>query len=414
MDLARRLAPILGITFVDILGFSLLIPLLPYYVTHFGASAFVVGILFSTFSFCQLIAGPIWGNVSDRIGRKAVLIISQIGATIGWTMLAFAPSIPFVFLARIVEGVSGGNIGVTQAYVADLVEPRQRSRAFGYIGATFAGAMAFGPLMGGLLFAFFHSYAIPLLAAAALQFVTLILTIVVLPESRSKGEDSSSVGPAEIARTFRNPQLAPLLWQKLALSLALYGWFSVIALFLARQLNFSLPETDYFYSGFAAINVLSNTGGVGRASDRLGDTRMAMLGIFLLVSAFALAAFVHTMWLMVVVMVLFSFGMAFANTGLTALISGAADDRRQGTVLGVTSSLDSVSGIISPPISTGLLAKLGSPWAAAASLLFAIVSFGLGMRRGELAGAHDGGGGGLDGLGRASVPQHDTGVDTSA
>src|SRR5580693_1070908 len=111
----RKLVPILGITFIDIIGFSMLIPILPYFVTHFGVSV-VVGLIFATFSFCQLISGPIWGNVSDRIGRKSVLIISQIGATIGWAMLAFSPNILWVFIARIVEGISGGNIGITQAY----------------------------------------------------------------------------------------------------------------------------------------------------------------------------------------------------------------------------------------------------------------------------------------------------------
>ena len=136
----RRLAPILGITFIDILGFSLLIPLLPYYVMHFKQPAIVVGGLFSLFSFCQLVTGPLWGNLSDRIGRKGVLMISQVGSTIGWAMLGWAPSILWVFLARFLEGCSGGNIGVTQAYVADLVEPKERARAFGYIGATFAGA----------------------------------------------------------------------------------------------------------------------------------------------------------------------------------------------------------------------------------------------------------------------------------
>jgi MFS family permease len=108
----------------------------------------VVGVLASVFSLCQLVSGPIWGNVSDRIGRKSVLIISQIGAIIGWLMLAFAPNILIVFIARIIEGTSGGNIGVTQAYVADLVEPKERSRAFGLIGAMFGAGMFFGPVVG--------------------------------------------------------------------------------------------------------------------------------------------------------------------------------------------------------------------------------------------------------------------------
>src|SRR5271163_4005721 len=109
-----KLLPILGITFIDIIGFSMLLPIMPYFITHFGMSALVVGFVISTFSLCQLISGPIWGNISDRFGRKKVLIISQIGATIGWAMLAYAGSIFWVFVARIIEGLSGGNIGITQ------------------------------------------------------------------------------------------------------------------------------------------------------------------------------------------------------------------------------------------------------------------------------------------------------------
>ncbi|HKU80897.1 MAG TPA: MFS transporter, partial [Candidatus Tumulicola sp.] len=109
----RKLLPILLITFIDIIGFSMLIPMLPYFVTHFGASPFVVGVLFATFSLCQFVSAPLWGHISDRAGRKRVLIISQIGATIGWTMLAFAPTIGWVFIARILEGISGGNISIT-------------------------------------------------------------------------------------------------------------------------------------------------------------------------------------------------------------------------------------------------------------------------------------------------------------
>ena len=136
--MVARIMPILGITFIDILGFSILIPILPFFVKHFGASDLTVGLLFSTFAACQFIAGPIWGNVSDRVGRKRVLIISQIGATIGWTMLAYATSLWFVFVARVIEGLSGGNISVTQAYVADRIAPEGRSRAFAYVGASFS------------------------------------------------------------------------------------------------------------------------------------------------------------------------------------------------------------------------------------------------------------------------------------
>lgn len=389
----RKLLPILGVTFIDILGFSMLIPMLPYFVTHFGASAFVVGILFATFSFCQLVSAPLWGNISDRLGRKRVLIISQIGATIGWAMLGVAPNIAIaigvpamaiVFVARIVEGISGGNISITQAYVADLVEAKDRSRAFGLIMAMFAAGMVFGPFAGGVLFARF-GFAVPFLAAAGLQFVTLILTIVMLPESRTKDEEaeSKSVGLREILSSFRRPRLGRLLYQKLAISLGQYGWFAVFALFLQRQLGYGLTETDYLFSGFAVFNVAMNGFGVGRASALLGDRAMSNIGLAALVGSFAGIPFVHTLATMLVTMALFSVGMAFTNTGITALISNAASDREQGTVLGTSSSLDSLSGIVAPPVSTGLLATYGPRFAGVESLAFAAIALAMGIASGR-------------------------------
>jgi DHA1 family tetracycline resistance protein-like MFS transporter len=374
----RKLLPILGVTFIDIIGFSMLIPMLPYFVTHFGASPFVVGVLFGTFSLCQLVTAPLWGQVSDRFGRKRVLIISQIGATIGWAMLAFAPNIALVFVARIIQGVSGGNISSTQAYVADLGEAKDRSRAFGLIGAMFGAGMIFGPFVGGLLFSRF-GFSAPFLAAAALQLATLLITIVMLPESRARVEGEKPVGLSEILASFHKPRLARILWQKLAISLGLYGWFAVIALYLQRQLGFSLTQTDYFFSVFAILNVFCNVFMVGRISARLGDRSMSNVGLVALAAAFASLPFVRDLALLSVTMVLFSFGMALVNTGITALISNAASDREQGVVLGTSSSLDSLSGILAPPVSTGMLGALGPAFAGVESLTFMSVALVMGL-----------------------------------
>lgn len=393
----RKLLPILGVTFIDIVGFSMLIPMLPYFVTHFGMSAFVVGLLFATFSGCQLASAPLWGYVSDRIGRKMVLIVSQIGATIGWAMLGVAPNIAaaiavapivVVFAARVLEGISGGNISITQAYVADLVAPKERARAFGLIGAMFAAGMVFGPAGGGLLYARF-GFAVPFLVAATLQFFTLLLTIFMLPESRTHTADEERLGIGAILQSFRNPRLARILWQKLAASLALYGWFAVFALYLQRQLSFDLAETDYLFSGFAAFNVVINMVLVGRLSARLGDRWMSNLGLTFLVAGFALVPFVHSVVpLLIITMIVFGLGMALTNTGITALISNAASDREQGTVLGTSSSLDSLSGILAPPFSTKLLGTYGPRFAGVESLAFAGVALVMGLfsARGEQIG----------------------------
>ncbi len=394
----RKLLPILGVTFIDIVGFSMLIPMLPYFVTHFGASAVVVGALMATFSFCQLLSAPLWGNASDRIGRKKVLIVSQIGATIGWAMLGLASPIAsglamapiaVVFAARILEGVSGGNISITQAYVADLVAPHERARAFGLIGAMFAAGMVFGPFGGGVLYAHF-GFATPFLVAAGLQFITLLLTIVMLPESRARSKDEERVGLSGLFVSFEKPELARLLFQKLAISLALYGWFAVFALFVARQLGFSLAQTDYLFSIFAIFNVFMNAVVVGRISARIGDRRMSNLGLASLVVGFAIVPVVHGLGLLSATMILFSFGMALTNTGITALISNAASDREQGTVLGTSSSLDSLSGVLAPPVSTGLLGTFGPGFAGVESLTLAAIALGMGMHnaRGERIAAH--------------------------
>lgn len=373
-----KLVPILGITFIDIIGFSMLLPMMPYFVTHFGVSPIFVGGIMATFSLCQLIAAPIWGNVSDRIGRKAVLIVSQVGATIGWAMLAFAPTIAWVFVARIVEGVSGGNISITQAYVADLVEAKDRSRAFGLIGAMFGCGMIFGPVIGGVLFARF-GFAVPFLTAAGLQLITLLLTILLLPESRTAPDDEERVGLSDILNAFGRPKIASKLWQKLAISLGLYGWFAVIALFLQHQLGFSLPQTDFYFSAFAVVNVFFSGYVVGKIAERIGDRRMSNVGLACLVASFAAVPFVHDVAALSIMMLVFAFGMSLTNAGITALISNAATDREQGTVLGTGSSLDSLSGTVAPPVSTGLLAQYGSRFAGAESLLFAGVALGVGL-----------------------------------
>ena len=169
--------------------------------------------------------------------------------------------------------------------------------------------------------------------------------------------------------------------QKFALSLALYGWFAVIALYLHGQLNFSLPDTDFYFSLFAAFNVVVNVGGVGRASTRFGDRTMSNIGLACLVLAFVMVPLVHHTITLAALMALFGIGMAFASNGLTALISNTASPREQGTVLGVSSSLDSLSGIVAPPLSTGLLGSLGSGYAGSASTVFAVIAFLLGLRR---------------------------------
>ncbi len=375
-----RLAPILGITFIDILGFSILIPLLPYFVRHFGVGDVVVGFLFTAFALTQFIGSPIWGNISDRIGRKKVLIISQIGATIGWAMLGFAPTILWVFIARIIEGLSGGNISVTKAYVADLVEPEKRGRAFGYIGATFSGGLIFGPAIGGFLVDR-YGFSAPFWAAAALQIVTLIATIFFLPESLSKAEEEAPPASLpEILHALRDPQVAPVLIQDLFNSMGLYGWFSVFALIVGAQLHFSAGDTSRMFSVFGVFSVILQIFVVGRLTDALGNRTMSNVGFASLIIAFSCAPFMHSLWGAALLVASFSFGMSHVNATIPALLTENSRANMRGTILGSAASLEAFSGVFMPPISTGVLGAVGTAGPAAISASFVAIALGLGLR----------------------------------
>jgi DHA1 family tetracycline resistance protein-like MFS transporter len=370
------LLPILGITFIDILGFSILIPLMPYFVKHFGAPDIVVGGLFATFALCQFVGGPFWGNVSDRIGRKAVLIVSQVGATIGWTMLAFAPTIGWVFVARIVEGFSGGNISVTQAYVADLVEPEKRGRAFSYIGAAFSAGLIFGPLSGGYLVGR-YGYAVPFLLAAALQVVTLIVTVLILPESRKVASGEQPAKLADIKLSLLDRRVAPVMWQKLVFSLGLYGWFSVFTLILQAQFGFDATSASYFFCAFGLASVVMQIGVVGRMTDALGDRRASNAGFAALLIAFAIVPFAHAIPLAIAMVVTFSLGLSLVNATIPALLAANAPDNMRGTILGAAASLESVSGVFMPVLSTWTLQAAGV--APAVAITFGLTAVALSM-----------------------------------
>jgi len=374
-----RLLPILGITFVDILGFSILLPILPYYVKHFGASTIAVGVLFSTFAFCQFVASPVWGNLSDRIGRKRVLIVSQIGATVAWLMLAFAPSLAWVFAARILEGLSGGNISVTQAYVADRVEPGERSRAFAYVGASFSAGLVVGPAAGGLLLAHF-GYAVPFLLAAGLQLVTLLLTIFLLPEQiAERGESAPAAKLSDIVRLLGDARVAPLLVQRLAYSLGLYAWFAVYALVLGLVTGLGPETTSFYLAFFGAASVVFQLFVVGRLVDRFGPRATSNIGFAAILAYFVGTPFVHDRLALGAIQVVFAFGLSIANATLAALLTDESPDAVRGTVLGVGSSLDAIAGVAIPTLSTAVLATYGAPWSGAIPAAFCAAALVLGI-----------------------------------
>lgn len=204
---------------VDVLGLSIIIPLLPFYAEHFGASATVVGTLVSSFAFCQLIAGPILGKLSDRMGRKPLLIVSQIGTCIGFLILAGAQSLWMVFLSRIIDGATAGNLSLAQAYISDVTKPEERTKSFAVIGIAFGIGFLIGPALSGWLS--HYSYTYPILVAAALSAGSVICTATLLPSVEPHTLNQAGPGGKRLGvldwraygQYFTRPELGPLLLQ---------------------------------------------------------------------------------------------------------------------------------------------------------------------------------------------------------
>src|SRR5919109_3359870 len=177
----RQLLIIFLTIFVNLIGFGIIIPLLPFYAETFGASPVVIGLLFAVFSLCQLVAAPALGDLSDRYGRRPILVFSLAGTVVSFVMLALAHSVVMLFAARIVDGLSGGNISTARAYVADVTEPKDRARAYGLIGAAFGLGFILGPAISGVLARV--NYTAPIWAAAAITLVATAMAWVWLPET---------------------------------------------------------------------------------------------------------------------------------------------------------------------------------------------------------------------------------------
>jgi predicted MFS family arabinose efflux permease len=226
---------------------------------------------------------------------------------------------------------------------------------------------------------------VPFLLAAGLQLLTLIVTVVALPESHQAGEERTVATFADIVVALRNPAVAPVLWQKLVYSLGLYGWFASLTLVLQRQLGLREDTVSYFFAAFAVISIVMQIFVVARLTERVGDRRANNIGLAATLVSFAIVPLLHDALSALVMLIFFALGLSINNATIAALIGEAAPDNARGTIFGVGSSLESASGVVMPPLSTGVLSAYGAPATAAISgvLTFAALVMGLAQTRGK-------------------------------
>jgi DHA1 family tetracycline resistance protein-like MFS transporter len=376
--MSRPLLIIFLTIFVNLIGFGIIIPLLPFYAETFGASPVVIGLLFAVFSLCQLVAAPALGDLSDRYGRRPVLVFSLAGTVVSFVMLALAHSVLMLFLARIVDGLSGGNISTARAYVADVTEPQDRARAYGLIGAAFGLGFIMGPALSGILAKV--SYTAPIWAAAGLTLAATAMAWLWLPETVHRSR-------AGTGNPFRYlPELLQRPMMRRVLTIDFVYWFAfaifqtTFALFVARRFGFDASRTGYFFAGFGVLGAVIQGGLIRPIVRRAGDKATFVAGVVFAVVGLAAAAMAHSVALFALTLIPLAFGMGFGHPTVSSLVSRAGRGDEQGRVQGAASAVESLGRTLGPVWGNASLQRYGeaTPFLTGAALLAMTLLFVLG------------------------------------
>lgn len=349
---SASLVPIFLIVFVGLLGFGIIIPLLPLYAKYFGASPLTTGLLLATYSLLQLIATPYLGALGDRIGRRPVLIVSQIGTVVSFALLGAANSLPLLFLARMLDGISGGNISTAQAYISDVVDEENRARAFALIGVAFGLGFILGPVIGGVLSAD-NNFARPAFAAAAISFISLLLTIVMLPESLSPDKRNQARQPriidvAGLRQAWRYEQLGLLLVIFFLFTLVQAGFESIFSYFGNLRFGLGPREVGYLLGYVGLLGVLVQGGAIGPLVRRLGERRTLQLGLASGAIGFVWCGFTGEFWPLLIALIPVSFGLGVAAPITNSLIARESPPTERGRMLGISQSMSALARVLGP------------------------------------------------------------------
>ncbi|HSL44032.1 MAG TPA: MFS transporter [Anaerolineales bacterium] len=362
----RYLFSIILVVFIDLLGFSLIIPLLPYYAETFNASDTTIGLLLASYAAAQLIGAPLLGRASDRYGRRPILLISIFGTFLGFLLFGFAESLAMLFASRILQGLTGGNLSVAQAYITDVTDARSRNRGLGMIGAAFGLGFIIGPALGGLLSNI--SYHVPAFVAAALSFVNLLLIAFWLPESltperRAQLTQKKPVFSFDaLLQALKHPLTGPLLITRFLYSLAFVILQSIFSLFALRRFNMSVVATGFVLTYVGVVSVITQAWLVGKLSQRFRDTALIQGGLLGLGLGLLLWAFAPSVPMLVFSTTPVALAGGLLNTVLPSALTKTVEPQEVGGILGLSTSVESSTRVIAPLLGGFLLENI-SYWA---------------------------------------------------
>jgi len=375
----RPLVIIFLTIFVNLVGFGIIIPLLPFYAETFGASPLVIGLLFAVFSLCQLVAAPALGDLSDRYGRRPILIFSLAGTVVSFVMLALAHSVVMLFAARIVDGLSGGNISTARAYVADVTEPKDRARAYGLIGAAFGLGFILGPALSGVLSGI--SYTAPIWAAAGLTVVATVMAWLWLPETVHRARAGTGNPFAYLPDLMQRPAVRKILTIDFFYWAAFATFQTTFSLFVARRFGFGVARTGYFFAAFGILGAVIQGGFIRPVVKRLGDKPTFQLGLGFAIVGLVSAALSHSVALFTLALVPLAVGIGFGHPTMSSLVSLEARGDEQGRVQGAASAVESLGRTIGPVWGNASLQQYGeaTPYISAAAFLLLTLMLSVGF-----------------------------------
>ena len=327
---------------LDMVGFGIVVPILGRYADRFGASGLEVGLLFASFSIAQLIFSPILGRWSDRVGRKPVLVISLFGSAFGSLILAFAGSLPMLFLGRIIDGASGASVVVAQGAVTDMAPPHQRARVIGLLSMAFGVGFIVGPAIGGL--AALGGPHVPFLLAGMLALSNAIAAIIRLPETRKEGS-----APATRVR-LKGKWTSKFVLVAFLTTLPWAGFESTFSIFGKAHFDLTEASTAGVFLFVGVLTAIMHGALIGPLTARFGSARLLHGGLVSIACGLLLMASAITWPVLFLSLAFLVFGSGLVNPSLTALVTNSADDSRRGEVLGVQQSANALARTIGPPL----------------------------------------------------------------
>jgi len=379
--------------FIDLIGFGMVIPFLSFYAREYGASGMKVGAVVGVYSIMQFFFAPVWGRLSDRVGRRPVLLISLMASFTGYLLFAFTRSLGVLFASRVIAGIGGANIGTAQAYIADATTPDQRAKGMGLIGAAFGLGFILGPPMSGILSTIGTRHGLPGnllpgLVAAGLSFTAFLIALSVLAESKPPDlVPRSGIPPQFDARLWReiagNRLLASLMAGIFLTLLAVAGMEISVTLHARDRFGFRQLDMAYFFLFMGAIVATIQGGLIGKLAKKVGEKGLIIIGATCFTIGFMLVPAVYRVPLLYIVAFLIAIGQGLCYPSLTSLVSKVSPETERGSILGLATSVGSLARFLGP-IVAGVLydrAEAAGAFYGGAVLMIGALLIAISMRR---------------------------------